>query len=118
MLIHRSKQHAATGQHPDRSLTITAINETPTDRIASTGDRRSDGSDSPPTTGTPCAADRRRNALTERTTRQAMRPALSSGNGMGVFTDAPGHPDALGKPPEINQCLMHQLKQSAFQSKD
>jgi len=40
--------------------------EIPTDRIASTGDRRSDGSDSPPTTGTPCAADRERNARTVR----------------------------------------------------
>ena len=28
MLIHRSKQHAATGQHPDRSLTISATQET------------------------------------------------------------------------------------------
>lgn len=28
-----------------------------------------------------------------------MRPAQSSGNGMGFFTDAPGQPGALGKQP-------------------
>ena len=64
---------------PRRSLTSQRNTETPTDRIASTGDRRSDGSDSPPTTGTTCTADRERKARTARTTRQAVRPANPRG---------------------------------------
>lgn len=93
---------------PHSSLTSQRNTETPTDRIASTGDRRSDGSDSPPTAGAPCTADRERNARTARTTRQAVRPANPRGRrdryrfelaprasalrGAGPHAPCPNHP--------------------------
>lgn len=70
--VNRIRQHAAA-LFNNASLQ-------PTDRSASTGDRRVDRPESLPMTGPTCTATPGRNARTARMTRHALRPAKPGGN--------------------------------------